>query len=417
MAEAASLRPFAGPAPAPTAPAEPVDAAPSRGPSPADTPPAGSLPPEAYGAALCALPGMGPARLTALARAWPALDEAWRRVREGTAASDLGVASALGPDGASLPALWKARSQGLDPEQVLAAHHAAGVGVTVLGGAAYPEALAADIEPAIVLFHRGRPDVVPGPRVAIVGTRNATRYGLDVAWGLGRDLAAAGVRVVSGLALGIDGAAHEGALAAGAAPPVAVVGSGLDVVYPKRHAGLWRRVEEAGVVLSEAPLGAAPERWRFPSRNRLVAALADVVVVVESPRRGGSMHTVDAALERDVPVLAVPGAVTSPTSTGCNQLLADSVAGVARGADDVLSLLGLSAAAVTRGGADTRPPPTPEQMQVLDAFGWQPAALEQLAVRTGLGLGPLAEALQHLEAAGWVAADGGWFERVARPDR
>ena len=380
-------------------------------------PQAGALPPEAYGAALCTLPGMGPARLMALARAWPALDAAWQRVLSGTAVQDERVAAALGSDGATLPSVWAARARALDPQQVLAAHHAAGIGVTVLGGAAYPEALAADIEPAVVLFHRGRPDVVPGPRVAIVGTRNATRYGCDVAWGLGRDLAAVGVRVVSGLALGIDGAAHEGALAAGAAPPLAVVGSGLDVIYPKRHASLWRRVEQAGVVLSEAPLGAAPEPWRFPSRNRLVAALADVVVVVESPRRGGSMHTVDAALERDVPVLAVPGAVTSPTSAGCNQLLADAVAGVARGADDVLSLLGLSVAAVTRGGPETRPAPTAEQTKILDAFGWQPAALEQLAVRTGLGLGTLAEALQHLEAGGWVAADGGWFERVARPDR
>lgn len=93
------------------------------------------------------------------------------------------------------------------------------------------------------------------------------------------------------------------------------------------------------------------------------------------------------------------------------------MAGVARGADDVLSLLGLSVAAVTRGGPETRPAPTAEQTQILDAFGWQPAALEQLAVRTGLGLGTLAEALQHLEAGGWVTADGGWFERVARPDR
>lgn len=376
-----------------------------------------TLPPEAYGAALCTLPGMGPARLTALARAWPALDQAWRQVCDGTAVRDPGVAAALGGFADTLPRVWARQAQGLDPAAVLAAHHAAGVGVTVLGGAAYPEALATDVEPAVVLFHRGRPDVVPGPRVAVVGTRNASIYGRDVAWSMGRALASAGVRVVSGLALGIDGAAHEGALAAEAAPPLAVVGSGLDVVYPKRHARLWRRVEEAGVVLSEAPLGAAPEPWRFPSRNRLVAALADVVVVIESRRSGGSMHTVDAALDRDVPVLAVPGPVTSPTSAGCNQLLADAVAGVARGAEDVLSLLGLSKAAVSRGEPDDRPVPTAPQARVLDAFGWQPAALEQLAVRTGLDLGALAEALQHLEAGGWVRADGGWFERVARPDR
>ncbi|MCB9372041.1 MAG: DNA-protecting protein DprA [Microthrixaceae bacterium] len=376
-----------------------------------------ALPPEAHGAALCTLPGMGPARLVAVARAWPDLAEAWGRVLDGRIADEPTVAAALGRSARDLRGRGRPQARRIEPGEVLDRHRSAG-GVSASRGAAYPEALAGDVEPPVVLFHRGRPDVLAGPRVAVVGTRDCTGYGRQLARRLGRDLAVAGVRVVSGLALGIDGAAHEGALRVeGGGPPVAVVGSGLDVVYPRAHGALWAQVEETGVVLSEAPLGAAPERWRFPSRNRVVAALADVVVVVESPRRGGSLHTVDAALERDVPVLAVPGPVTSPTSAGCNQLLADAVAGVARDAGDVLSLLGLSQAAVARGGADPRPSPTPDQAAVLDAFGWQPAVLEQLAVRTALGLGTVAEALHALEAAGWVAASGGWYERVARPDR
>ena len=376
---------------------------------------ASDVPPEAFGAALATLPGMGPARLGALARTWSFV-EAWARVADGTAADEPAVARALGTAGASLPGAWVAAARRTDPAAVLAAHAAAGVGVSVLGGAAYPGALAVDLEPPVVLFHQGRFDALDGPRVAIVGTRGCTAYGREVARDLGRDLAEAGVRVVSGLALGIDGAAHTGALRAGRAPVVGVVGSGHDVVYPRRHRDLWQRVGTEGLLLSEAPLGSAPEQWRFPSRNRLLAALADAVVVVESRRSGGSMYTVDAALEREVPVLAVPGPVGSPASEGTNLLLGEGAL-LCQGAADVLTLLGLSSSASSRGRVDPRPPPTGVDREVLDVLGRQPAALEQLAVRSGLGLADLAAALQRLQAAGWVTADGGWYEQVGRPDR
>lgn len=375
-----------------------------------------ALPAEAYGAALATLPGMGPARLGALVRTW-SLAEAWARVADGSAAHAPAVARALGAAGVSLPGAWVVAAGRTDPAAVLAAHEAIGVGVSVLGAPGYPEALAGDLEPPVVLFHQGRLDALDGPRVAIVGTRAGTRYGREVAHDLGRDLAAAGVRVVSGLALGVDGAAHTGAMRAGGAPVVGVVGSGHDVVYPRRHRELWHRVATEGLLLSEAPLGAAPERWRFPSRNRLLAALADAVVVVESRRTGGSLYTVDAALEREVPVLAVPGPVTSPASEGTNLLLGEGAL-LCQSAADVLTLLGLSAAAAGRGRgrADPRPPPTGVDREVLDALGRQPAALEQLAVRSSLGLADLAAALQRLEATGWVTADGGWYEQVGRVD-
>src|SRR5204862_479680 len=160
------------------------------------------------------------------------------------------------------------------------------------------------------------------------------RFRAGVARQLGRELAAHGVAIVSGLAIGIDGSAHEGALAAKAAPPVGVVGSGLDVVYPKRHRHLWDAVAAAGVLLSEAPMGAVPERWRFPARNRILAALSDVVVVVESHAAGGSMHTVRAAIDRGIPVMAVPGSMRNPAAAGTNQLLSEGVP-PARDPDDI----------------------------------------------------------------------------------
>jgi DNA processing protein len=281
----------------------------------------------------------------------------------------------------------------------------------VLGSPAYPSALVGDVEPPAVIFHRGSAAAIAGARVAIVGTRRCSATGAGVAYELGHDLAAAGVAVVSGLASGIDGAAHRGALAAGGAPPIGVVGSGLDVVYPPGQTELWRAVATAGVLLSEAPLGARPERWRFPARNRIIAALADLVVVVESHRRGGSLHTVDEADRRGRDVFAVPGSVRNPAASGTNELLAEGRAPVCS-VDDLLVALGL-AASRRDGPDDRRPPPDPGDRPVLDAVGWQPSTLDQLVLRTGLELARLAPTLDRLCDAGWVARHGGWYERVA----
>jgi DNA processing protein len=312
-------------------------------------------------------------------------------------------------------ALWAHAARAVDPDEVLAAHRDAGVAVHPLGSAGYPPVLAADHQAPGVLFARGSLETLALPRVAIVGTRRCTRYGHDVAHRLGRDLAAAGVVVVSGLAKGVDGAAHEGALAAGGTPPVGVVGSGHDVVYPAVHRSLWRRVAEAGALLSEAPLGARPEQWRFPARNRIIAALAQAVVVVESHAAGGSMHTVVAANDRGRTILAVPGPVVSPASTGTNRLIADGCT-PALDLDDVMVALGLDAPAPRRAGAPRQPPrlaaPDGPAAQVLDALGWAPATLDQLLGRTGLRPGPAAVALAELEAGGWVTATAGWWERT-----
>ena len=340
------------------------------------------LPPAAFAAALAELPGTGPRRLRrVLAELEP--EDAWRREGRNEAA-------------ASVTDTWRR-------------YLAAGVRVDVLGKAGYPEALAGDTEPPAVLFSRGGHGALEHRRVAIVGTRRCTRYGREVAAELGRDLAEAGVAVVSGLALGIDGAAHTGALSAGAAPPVAVVGSGLDVVYPRAHSELWRRVGSEGLLVSEAPLGARPEAWRFPVRNRIVAALAEVVVVVESPPSGGSRHTVDAAGERGITVMAVPGSIRSPASELPNALLAEGCHPV-RDATDVLVALGLSACRRV-GQGDPRRSPTGDDAVVLDALGWEPTSLEELVERSGVGPVATSVALQHLESAGWASGAGGWWQR------
>lgn len=391
-------------------------AGPDRAGGAASGPDEGALPDEAWVVALTSLDGMGPARLAALLAGCDTPAAAWTAVATGRAVHQVpALAALLGGGGASVVEGWRRATDRLDPAACWARHVEAGIGVALRSSPSYPGAFVDDPEPPAIVFLAGDPDSLVGPRVAIVGTRDCTRYGHDLAHRLGADLADAGVSVVSGLAVGIDGAAHSGALAVEGAPPIAVVGSGLDVVYPRRHRALWQRVVERGVVLSEHPLGAAPVAWHFPARNRLIAALADVVVVVESQERGGSMHTVDEAARRGVDLMAVPGPVTSPVSRGTNRLLTEGAA-VARDATDVLVHLGMGAGS-RRTAIEQRPPPRPEDRDVLEAFDWQPAVIDQLALRTGRPLAELVVALDRLEADGWIERRGGWFERRAKPER
>ncbi len=398
----------------------PLGPAPGGRPGPADPdgPVSSELPPEAWLTALAGLPQMGPARLLGLSLLYePA--EAWSLLHSGRILEDGGLLGRMGPAPDVLARAWARAAATVDVAACWQVHAAAGIGVVARGATTYPGALATDLEPPAVLFHRGTLDVLAGPRVAVVGTRRSTRYGHDVARDLGHDLARAGVRVVSGLALGIDGAAHAGALdahGAGGAPPVGVVASGLDVVYPRRHGGLWQRVATAGVLLSECPLGLSPEAWRFPARNRIIAALADAVVVVESAPTGGSMYTVAEALRRDRPVLAVPGSVRSPVSLGTNKLIAEG-AHVARDATDVLALIGVTPPLMLSPRTDARPRPAGDGARVLRVLGWEPMTLELVVEHSGLGFGPVSAAMARLEADGWIARSGGAYERVAGPSR
>ncbi len=367
-----------------------------------------ALPPAAHLAALMSLDGMWPRRARlVLARRSP--EAAWEALLDGALARSVPLLRALRARGPELVQGWAEQARALDVPRLWQRHLQLGIGVTE--PRAHPAALREDPAPPTVLFHRGGFDHLDGARVAIVGTRKCTRYGRDVAFDLGAQLAEAGVGVVSGLALGIDAEAHRGALAGTpTAPPIAVVGSGLDMVYPRANDVLWQQVAERGLLLSEAPLGAAPEGWRFPARNRLIAALADVVVVVESHVRGGSMSTVDEALRRDRPVLAVPGSVRSDASAGTNALLAQG-AGPVTGVDDILAVLGCTPGP-RRPVADDRLAPDEVGTTVLDAVGWQPSTLDQVVLRTAFDVGAVALAVERLIEAGWLVRTGGWLERV-----
>jgi DNA processing protein len=371
------------------------------------------VPAVAFVVALAGLSGMGPARLRALLHRWHP-EQAWQAVLGGQVHLDARVVESARRLDAHLSRRWCAEASTVDVAARWRAHASADVAVTFPGEAGYPDPLVDDLEAPAVLFHLGRMGALGRPRVALVGTRRCTAAGRATARELGRDLAVAGVCVVSGLASGIDGEAHLGALAADAAAPVAVVATGLDVVYPRANADLWRRVATAGCVVSEYPLGTRPERWRFPARNRIIAGLADVVVVVESHAKGGSLHTVDAALERDRPVMAVPGSVRSPASVGTNGLLAAGCA-VARDVGDILALLGLDAAATGRGRPGGARPPDDGAAAVVEALGWEPATVEELARRLQRPLGRLAVELSELEHDGWVTRSGTWYERTVRP--
>jgi len=373
------------------------------------------LPDEAWAAALAGLPAMGPNRLRAILRQW-APAEAWMRVVKGQAVSHPAVAAVCRSDRSGLGAAWSAAATALDVAAYWSAHRNAGVDVLLRGGDGYPPALVDDHEAPPVLFARGRPSAADTRRVAIIGTRSCSRYGSGVARELGRDLAHAGVAVVSGLALGVDGAAHAGSLDTDGASPIAVVGSGLDVVYPRAHGHLWAEVAARGLLLSEAPLGARPEPWRFPARNRVIAGLSEVVVVVESHARGGSLHTVDAAMARGTPVMAVPGSVRSAASAFPNALLTEGCAPV-RDALDVLVALGLSSVPRTAADVDIRPAPRGDEVTVLAAVGWEPASLDDVVSRTRLGPGAASLALAVLEDNGWVVGRAGWWERVAPTGR
>ena len=358
----------------------------------------------ACAAAIASLPRAGSRRLQRLLDG-VSPNEAWDRVCRGAVWDSVADAR--------LRAEWRAHTRAVELDRVAERLEELDAWATTAGDASHPRRLLADIDPAPVLFRRGLVLQSDGPSVAIVGTRRCTPTGRSVAVELGAGLAAAGVTVVSGLALGIDGAAHRGALSAEGAPVAGVVGSGIDVVYPRGNRDLWQEVGEAGTLLSEAPLGAEPEPWRFPARNRLLAALSDVVVVVESKRAGGSMHTVEEALRRGITVMAVPGSVRNPAAAGTNLLLSEGCA-PACCTEDVLTALGL--ATEGRAGGDRGHPGSPPldqlQQRVLDALDDGPVSLDRLVMQVGSAAPEVLVASEHLERHGLLAREGGRVMRA-----
>jgi DNA processing protein len=257
-----------------------------------------------------------------------------------------------------------------------------------------------DPPPGLFLRGAGSPEILSRTAVAVVGARACSGYGASVARSLGRELAAAGLVVVSGLARGIDAEAHRGALETGGTT-VAVLGCGIDRDYPAAHAELARRVADAGLIVSEYAPGVEPAPWRFPARNRIVAGLSPVVVVVEARERSGALITADLALEEGREVFTVPGEITSALSAGTNALLKLGASPLT-GAADVLSFLGLEASARCVGIAGAA-------AELLGLVREQPSGADELARRAGLDAGEVARTLVELELAGLVSVSDGLY--------
>ena len=273
--------------------------------------------------------------------------------------------------------------------------------------AAYPERIRQIADAPAVLWLRGDADLLSRSAVAIVGSRAASPYGLAVAERLGRDLARAGLVVVSGLARGCDAAAHRGALDAGG-PTVAVLGCGADQVYPPEHADLYGRIVRQGAILSELPPGTPPLAVHFPWRNRLISGLCRGVVVVEASEKSGSLITARAALEQGRDVMAVPGSVLGSRARGCHALLRDG-ARLVETADDVLDELGLGGSAARRAPDTVHAGDDPVLSHL--AHG-EACDVDTLAARSGLAPPELLPRLLALELDGRVTrAPGGRFVR------
>ena len=285
--------------------------------------------------------------------------------------------------------------------------------VLPLGDARYPGSLLQTADPPSLLWIEGDAALLAWPAIAIVGSRSATPQGLENARAFAAHLGGRGFAIVSGLALGIDGAAHAGAMDAGAAT-VAVIGCGVDVVYPLRHRALAARIAAEGAIVSELPLGTPALAAHFPQRNRIIAGLARGTLVVEAAVQSGSLITARLAAEANREVFAIPGSIHSPQSRGCHALIKQGAKLVDR-ADDILEELQLPATATTAMPTAADEGPSARADPLLAALGHDPVGIDALVARTGESAGVLAARLLELELAGRVARLPG--ERFQRIDR
>lgn len=375
-------------------------------------------------AALSALPKIGPKRLMLLLKHHDP-QTAWQVVQGRAKPSEV-VAAMLNTEG--LSTLLRHRATQDLQDQIARRCNRAGIKVTIFGDQNYPNCLATDLSAPAVLFYLGDLSSLDNRRVGMIGTRSATASGRYLAANIAFDLATADVCVISGLARGIDAWAHRGALRAleskhnsvsesdsntkqNVGRPVGVVASGLDVIYPREHGQLWQDIATQGALLSESAPGSPPEAFRFPLRNRILAALSEVLVVVESRATGGSMITVDEAQKRDVSVLAVPGSPRNVASNGTNLLIQQGCLPIL-GAQDVLVALGLDNRRAPENFYDPRVRLSTSDQQLVSEMAGAPFTLDEFVIRSGLTTIDAAVALGRLEALGWVVENSGWWEVI-----
>lgn len=284
--------------------------------------------------------------------------------------------------------------------------------VLTLGDAAYPPSLLTIPDPPPLLYAKGRIELLSRPSIAIVGSRSATAQGMQNAERFARSLSDAGLGVVSGLALGIDAAAHQGACNASpdAGSTIAITGTGLDLVYPARHRALAHRIAEQGCLLSEYPLGTPAIAANFPRRNRLISGLSLGTLVVEAALQSGSLITARSALEQGRDVFAIPGSIHSPLAKGCHQLIRQG-AKLVESAQDIIEELHwrpapVSAApAVPAGAVEATAPDAgnaPASASLLAAAGHDPVSVDELSARSGMPASEVQAALLSMELQGRV---------------
>ena len=280
-----------------------------------------------------------------------------------------------------------------------------------LGGPGYPPLLAQLAAPPLLLYAAGRAALLSAPALAIVGSRNATVQGVANAGAFGAALSAAGLTIVSGLALGIDAAAHEGGLR-GPGATVAVIGTGIDRIYPQRNAALARRIAQEGCIVSEYALGTGPIANNFPRRNRIISGLCAGVLVVEVAAQSGSLITAHVAIEQGRDVFAIPGSIHAPLAKGCHALIRAG-AKLVDCADDILGELQLTPMAGA--GASALAEYRGDHLALLHALGYGPVDADTLAALTDIDPGFLASQLLSLELAGHVERlPGGLYQRLQR---
>jgi DNA processing protein len=371
-------------------------------------------------------PGLRPGALRAMLNAFglPAaiLEQPFALLAAAT--DEASARAALAPPGADFTRYLDA---------VLAWRELPGNAIVTLDDPAYPPALLTMPDPPALLYIKGRLDLLHAKGVAVVGSRSATPQGVEDAERFARALSEAGLVVVSGLALGIDGAAHRGALT-GRGSTIAVIGTGADLVYPAAHQLLARQIAAEGVIVSEWPLGTPARAANFPQRNRLIAGLVGGVLIVEAAMRSGSLITARLANEMGRDVFALPGSIHAPLSRGCHRMLKQG-AKLVETPGEILEELGFVApppkgdvAALFESGKLSRQTPTPkpaaavtdaselapEAQKLLAALGYAPATLEILAARTDMQEATLQSTLLQLELAGHLTVlPGGQFARAS----
>ncbi len=293
------------------------------------------------------------------------------------------------------------RKAGLDLQIELDRLEEAGITYILYEESSYPELLKTIFDPPPGLFIRGSLLPADSLAVAVVGSRRPTPYGLAVAEKMAEEMARAGIIVVSGMARGIDSSAHRGALKAGGCT-IAVLGCGLDVVYPRENRRLKEDISSCGAVISEYPLGSLPEAWHFPVRNRIISGLSKATVVVEAGERSGALITADCALEQGRDVLAVPGNISSPLSKGPNRLIKQGARLVEK-TEDILEEIGVgSLFGAENGKTPSLPQLTEEEEAVYRLLSHEPVDLDKLVALANLPVQEVLAALMFLEIKGLV---------------